>query len=433
MSKRLLLFPLLVWMFSGCASAPPDDSACPPVTASPEVLARSDARFPVIAAGDRGDDVAIAWQSTVGGPVLARRRFEGIWTTPAPVSPAGAMSPVLVATPDGPVLVSDAAPAERRGLWISDGTPDGGWSPPRPITTAAGTRVRFPAASAGADGTLVVVWRADPAGALMLRSRATTGVWSPPRVVVAGNDIRDPVVALAGDGRAVLAWIEIEDGHRVVRTAEWADGRVSAPVARSPQEETATDLVGGRSTTGAVVLAWRGERGGRTQQVRSVARSADGRWFQTRALGAARTFARGLPRPPGPLSRAPSVAVRNDATAVVAWPEQRDGIDTTVAVVLDGAGGVQQESVLSAGGRGGTVALATAADGRVVAVWEHLDDPVLSLRRVELDGTRWTGCRTLTRTGREPAGPVLAAGGGRVWAAWGVSNDSSVEAESVYP
>ena len=160
-------------------------------------------------------------------------------------------------------------------------------------------------------------------------------------------------------------------------------------MACSPQEETATDLVGGRSTTGAVVLAWRGERGGRTQQVRSVARSADGRWFQTRALGAARTFARAC-RGLGPLSRAPSVAVRNDATAVVAWPEQRDGIDATVAVVLDGAGGVQQESVLSAGGRGGTVALATAADGRVVAVWEHLT-------------TRSSPCGAWNSTGR--AGP----------------------------
>ena len=87
MSKRLLLFPLLVWMFSGCGSAP-RRQCLSAGGASPEVLASSDARFPVIAAADRGAGVAIAWQARSAVP-CSPDALGGTWTTPAPVSPAG--------------------------------------------------------------------------------------------------------------------------------------------------------------------------------------------------------------------------------------------------------------------------------------------------------------------------------------------------------
>jgi hypothetical protein len=402
------------------------DGLCRTGPGAPHVLAAADRRAPTVTASDDGSQVA-AWESRTGGPVEAAVRPPGgDWSPARPVGGPNALGPVTGAAGGLAVVAWEgfttgdrvvSAAASRHGRWTGP-----------VVLSRPGRRATQPAAAATGDAVVVGWTEQDPAAVVAVEITGGPGGTGEPTVLAGdGEAVSRLRLAATGDGRVAAIWLRDGADGRVVeaavrgRTGDW-----SRPTRLSASGDDAADpvLAGG---AGAAVAAWRTADGRRG--LRLVARVLDGTgWSEERQLTAGVDLPRGEARSDVG-SVAPAAAVGVDGTAVVAWPQRRDGREEVVTATWSAAGGWSRARPVSRSSeQAGSPAVAVDAAGRPVVAWESLAGDRQTVR-VAVDGA--PGC-ALTRPGREASAPRAAAGpGGSVTAVWVDANRGAIETADV--
>jgi hypothetical protein len=161
------------------------------------------------------------------------------------------------------------------------------------------------------DGGAIVVWRrSDGANnRIELRRRSASGVLSSIRTLsAAGGNATNPNVALAGDGRAVVAWTRFDGANwRVQAVRRSAGGTLSSVKSLSAAGQDALVPQLAVDASGDAVVVWTRSDGANVR-VQARRRAADGSLSAVQTLSAA-----------GAQAGAPAVAVDASGNAVVVW------------------------------------------------------------------------------------------------------------------
>lgn len=214
----------------------------------------------------RGGEPVLAWGETLRDPPGSRltvRRWNGQSWGRGPAfndlrafsrAPALALDPAgrpTVAWLQGEVLASNVLAARWNGAaWEPLGGPLGR----RPNTYVASTRLAL-----DGQGRPVVAWLEDVNGQdTLFASRWTGARWAPLGGAVSSGFASSPSLALDRGGNAVLAWVEERGGVGQVRLARWNGsawrdlGVFNADARRDARSPSVTV-----ETSGRTVLAWR--------------------------------------------------------------------------------------------------------------------------------------------------------------------------------
>jgi len=195
---------------------------------------------PVEASSPSGE-VAVAWVSSLGGPIEVSTLAPGSqdWSTPKAVSAAGSASasPEIAFGTDGTLAVtwddgSDISAAVR--------TPAGTWSATQSLTPAVDTDVTpafaTPSIAVASDGEVVATWYADDGldsdGNRVFRlqgsDRPTGGAWTSPEWISAPDrsaNSDSPATLSAGtNGTVAVSWTDPVNGYLAVFDGQsWSD------------------------------------------------------------------------------------------------------------------------------------------------------------------------------------------------------------------
>lgn len=402
-----------IWM-TGCAGAGP--SRCAPSPSPPTTLSGDDRREPVIAS-DGGGGLVAAWESLTGGPVEASvRNPSGTWSAAAALSGPYARDPVVAVDPGGRAIAAWQVPLRGDTTAVQVATADdvGEWSDAFAVSTR-GTHAREPQIAVAGDGTAVLAWRRDTGGdstVIEVTERGISGLWTPPRTRSdPGLRSKRPRLAVAPNGAAVLAWEQtVEDRVIVVAVTRTSDGRWSEPRALSAGPEDAHEPDVAIGPTGAATTVWI-EEAGDGAAVMATARPESGQWSPPVVIGRGSAVPYETPRP-GRAETGADVASTADGRTVAVWTIvdgdhnraqsaalRRDGLWTTPTALSD------------PGAAASGVQVVGLAGGLTAASWEELDGGLIRARTARLtgDGVPVT-CTDLTAT-RTESGAVRLAGG----------------------
>ena len=254
------------------------------------------------------------------------------------------------------------------GVAISpaSGAPQGPWALPVEDVSLPGQSASDPQIAAADDGTAVAVWR-RPNGVndiIQLAARPPGGSFSPPASLsAAGQDARDPQIALAPDGTATAVWSRSDGSNEIIQAVTRPPGgplgnpvNLSAPGrdAFVPQVSTASD--------GTTTVVWR-RFDGADYIVQAATRPPGGSFGAPVDLSA-----------PGQWAKVPQVATAPDGTTTVVW-QRLDGADDIIQAATRPPGGSFGAPVnLSAPGQDAEdPQLVTAPDGTTTVVWVRDD------------------------------------------------------------
>ncbi|MDX6697574.1 MAG: hypothetical protein QOE65_971 [Solirubrobacteraceae bacterium] len=255
------------------------------------------------------------------------------------------------------------------------------------------------------------------AAAALLAASPAPAAWTTPRTVAlppASQGVSSLVAATAGTGHTVAAWQQgTRTAPRLAYAVRSASGDFGAArlIPHTSRGETIPRV--GVSASGAALIAYQEHlaRGGFRVRVRSL--SATGQ------LGAPRTLSA-----PGHRAVSPSVAVNPRGDALVTWRERGRSASAIYAVLREGGRFGARQRLTGRAEQGAVVALDPGGGGIVAwlqdrgdhsEIWASLrppgDVPAPPVRLEALPSSH----------------PVVAAGGGTVFAAWSRGgNDISV-------
>ncbi len=235
----------------------------------------SNADGPALAGSDTLSAGTLAYLS---GPLASRvvnyiRWSGGTWTSPTPLSGAGAFAPSIDVSADGSQTVLTWRLVLLGQSYIQTRTLNNN-ATSAVSTIASGVSEVEPRVSASADGsTAFVVWL-EPSGPnrLIRSSRLSGGTWSPPVTVsTAGPSAGPPRILTSADGsRATAAWV---DGN-AIRSATW-QGAWSGAATVADEGNTLGGLeIAGSADASVVTAVWSGLQD-TFWRVRSSTRAAD--------------------------------------------------------------------------------------------------------------------------------------------------------------
>lgn len=160
----------------------------------------------------------------------SRRGIDGVWLDAVEVGPAvpgTTEAPALVMEPDGTAHVtwsSTTGIGGRQQVFASRlGTADADWSAPVQLSLDALLTNIEPALGVGANGTVYAAWKATGQSSsqhdIHVAVRQDDGSWSNPVIAneANGSDVFSPALAVAGDGRAQLVWVEQNGADYVLK------------------------------------------------------------------------------------------------------------------------------------------------------------------------------------------------------------------------
>lgn len=159
-----------------------------------------------------------AWEEEVFPPAWG---FDGNFSPALAISPSGELWAVWAARMDG----------ENPKIYFSRRNA-GTWTPPSRITAGGNGWEMTPAVAFSPDGTLLAAWSNEESGRSEIRcARWAGGGFGPPSVVRPERrfPVLHPALAVAPDGRALLAWQEWDGYHYRVFTSffngrNWSEG-----------------------------------------------------------------------------------------------------------------------------------------------------------------------------------------------------------------
>lgn len=296
--------------------------------------------------------------------------------------------------------------------------PGGGWGPRH---TVGGRNARDPAVAVAPDGTAVVLVQAYDRNRRAAITAYTSRDDFHTAVVVSPGDAgaRRPQVAVDARGRATAIWVrDVGARSGVVQAAvQQSGGRWGAPVTISDEghiEGTSLAV----APDGTAIAAWEVGSGGRKRIVGALRRE-DGRWTAADALSE-----------PSVYSTDPAVAAQNGGRAAALWLQDRSGgvAETRAIVATDGEWGTPVtvdtgDALPLEVARPGRAWLGPAAviapDGRLTAAWPLTWDGVTRVRTSSLEGSAWRTPETISGAADQAAGVTMALGpGGRPVVGW---------------
>lgn len=360
----------------------------------------------------------VAWESSVGGPVMAAVRSpQGTWGPSEQLSGRGASAPGVVMTPQGGVAAWNApGPGGASQVQVA-AERNGTWTPPAALGPPEGPAPVKPRIAAGADGTVAVAWRTRAGLAVAVRTPG--GDWRTDTVPGAHAVFELDVAVGAGDSVAVAWSATAGSGRPLLTSLRRSDGDWTAP-----QNLSAADVVVSAPRVAAVGAGFAAVWTVRPDEDHEIVRAATTRgdvWGDPVTLAPAAPRALGLPRPPGPPTTGPSLAADGDA-AVAAWSQGRGGGHQTVMVSRHSGGAWSTPRAI---GDAPSSGWASVAPGGVVA-FEELRGSSLRVAA----GRAATGacCAVVSPPRVEAGGPSAAPVAGGTLVAWQNANTGGVAA-----
>lgn len=399
---------------AGC-SQQPAGTGCGPAAAV-HALAGTGARAPV--AASRDGRAVVAWESSVGGPVMAAVRApDGAWSPSHTLSGRGAAAPRVAMSPQGAVAVWDAPGPDGRSRVEVAGERDGTWAPATALGTPEGSSPLKPRIAAGADGTVAVAWRTRRG--LGVAVRTPGGTWSEDSVPGA-HSVFELDVAVGRGGLVAVTWsATVASGRPLLTALRRPGGEWTAPEDLSAR----ADVVSAPriAAVGAGFAAVWTVRPDEDHEIVRAATTRGDAWGSAVTLAPVAPRALGLPRPPGPPTTGPSLAADGDA-AVAAWSQGQGGGQQTAMVSRHAGGAWSAPRPVGDAPSSGWPAV---ADGGVVA-FEELRGSALRVA-VGRDGTS-TCCAVASPPRVEASAPSAAPVADGTLVAWQNSNTGGVAA-----
>jgi hypothetical protein len=324
MSRRLpLILPigLALAVFAAPARAAFEPSA---------ELARGSYASGFVQATDAAGTTTALLTGVAGMPQLRTRTASGPWSPPAslPAGPPGAVGPVAAAAGNGALALAWRVdrPHKYDGIAAVVRDPGGALGAPATIAGPDAHGVRHPALAVDPDGGAVLAYNIETRsshdstrGGIALALRAP-GLPFRPAVTLDHEPAQAPAVALARDGRGLVAWTR--SGTVFVVSVDVNVGRVGA-VRRitSPGSHNALRVAAG--PRGAATIAWQGRRTvgkGEKQHTRygiGVAwRGSQEEFGRPSLIGEADDYVRDV-----------QLAADQDGRATIAWARENFGDD----------------------------------------------------------------------------------------------------------
>lgn len=290
-----------------------------------------------------------------------------------------------------------------------------------------------PAMAVDAAGNFVVVWAddRDDNGVFQLNARGLAADGSERIPVFTVNSAAQgqqtaPVVAMAPDGRFVVAWEDdpASDGRQQILVRGFAPDGTQSFADRSVHDDVAGQRIRpaiGMDANAEFVVAWQDDSDGNgTYQIK--ARGFD-------ASGAPRFAAMTVNSVAQGQQRNPAIGVSATGRFVVGWEDDQDGdgLYQIIARGFDASGaGVLADFDVPASPAGQHLhpAIAMAPDGSFGAAWQddgdHDGEYDIRARSFRPDGTAWLSERTVNRvtSGQELAPGVAMSESGSVVGIW---------------
>jgi hypothetical protein len=325
----------------------------------PVELAHGDYALGVAAATDAAGATTAILVGATSKRLLLRPSSVAPW-------PAGVVLPGALGVPVGPVVAANGQGAVA-AAWRLDkpkrygaiaamaADPGGVLSTPVVVSPSDAGGVRHPAVAVGSGGDAVLAYNTNTranhlsiVGAVAVSLRASGGSFGAP-VVVDAKPSKAPAVALADDGRGVVAWIR--DRRVWVASVDAVAGTVGEPKAVAPPTSLG-GLAVAAGPGGAATVAWAAHLKGRAA-IRAVHRGGGGAAFPRVASTVAET---------GRQQYVDDVALAADETGAttLGWSSRdygRDGERTSPAAGV-------LTATLAPSGRFHTPVLAFQADGQ---------------------------------------------------------------------
>jgi hypothetical protein len=300
----------------------------------PTTLVAGDYAVGIVAATDaQGATTAVVVGA--GGRKLFRR--------PSSTAPWPAATPLRsdAGTPVGPVVAAAGAgaaalawrvdrPRRYQAIVAMAADPGGVLGEPVVVSPSDANGVRHPAVAVGADGSAVLAYNTGTRavhlsmrGGIAISLRAPGGAFETPVVVDATPSLA-PAVAIADDGRGVVAWIR--DRRVWAVSVDASSGTVGTPKALTPAGNFGSAVVAA-GPDGAATVAWytqpRDVPGYRVQAVHRE----DGR--ETFAAGGTQTVGRTGAHA---FMRNVSMVADEQGATTLAWAPQTFGNDHSIGI-----------------------------------------------------------------------------------------------------
>jgi hypothetical protein len=263
---------------------------------------------PLVAAAP-GGDAFYAWLED-NGRLLAARRHEGTFGQPREVAAGGFGLAAVAVDAVGVLTLIGVAPDGT--VLAATGTPESGFSAPRPISAPGGSAgsTSVVHATTGPRGDILVTW-VTSATTMDAAIKPAGADWAAPEPVPATVHVQQQDLALDGDGNAIVVWVD--------DTRTWLDYR-----------------------------------------------RADGRWLPTERLSARPVCC--TPGPPPGRELHPQVAFDAHGTAVIAWGDLEPA-RAVRAAVRPPEGPVRPFETVATGAGASELELAVDPGRNAVAIW----------------------------------------------------------------
>ena len=330
---------------------PPEDvTAIPGVVATPSL------------ATDALGTVFVIWAGDEGILSAARPAELGAWEHPQILSAPGATSPRIAVTAAGTAIavwrVSGLVEAAVR-------PPGGDWEPAETISDVLDSS-RSPQVSVDAAGNAYAVWHRAFHGDSSIQARirpAETGVWGQPEdVPTLDASFSQPALAVSARGDAIVVWTapdgSLMSSFRSADNQIWAARQIIAPGGEiTSNGHASVDL----DDDGNAVVVFEHREGFNAGVVASTRPISTGEWSDWVPIG-------------GGSNGSTDVALDPVGNAIAVW--QGGGSQSIIqGAVLPPGGSWSAAETLSQGITHRWPAVAVAAVGTAVAVWQRTTEP----------------------------------------------------------
>lgn len=296
------------------------------------------------------------------------------WSAPATLGPTGRESggPEIAVAPDGEAIASWVGGRPARVL-VSTRPPGGGWT--RPVTLArAREEIDGPEVAVSA-GKTIVVWSDyrrtrrnwGPSRVILAATRFGQGHWSRPRNISRERrrrfepEGREPQVAMAADGTAVVIWEANDIGHSTAsfirtETQDAATARWTKPVALRGSIEGEVPQVA--LTPGGEAVAIWGATYNEESGIEASSRVPGAKWERAGRIGHPGAFPQ------------PRLAITSEREAIGTWIKRsEESPDSAIQVATRAPGGKWSVDTLAPGSDASSPLIVTEPGGGARVVW----------------------------------------------------------------
>lgn len=317
-----------------------------------------------VALDTAGNAVAV-WSVFDSGSTIrtAARPAGGEWSEPEDLSTAGGQTPQLAMNAAGEaVAVWNGFNGTDYVTWAATRPAGGDWSAPEDLSLAGEGDWWPPRVAIDADGNAIAVWERQILGEDVIRAAILPAGddWSDPEdLSLAGDNAREPVIAMSAAGTAVAAWAVAGSGiQAAVRSpgGSWS----ASPEQVSAPGQSAWDPAVTIDSNGNAAALWQGP--GTTGQVlRAAVRSLGGGWSAPKEVSDEKE---------GFVSY--EIEAHASAGVVATWTSKLSPTPTygvQAAVRPPGGGWSEPEDLSAEGENAGLPDLGFDAAGNAVAIW----------------------------------------------------------------